>query len=110
GCSRTGSRYFILICDLAHRFNRYARCVHTQLRAVQPCHAGTGEANVNIMVAAMDSLSRVDRKSGLSRCTLTPLRRRTRIVSGIVYAIYWMCLLMLAYIFAGYPLGILSLS
>src|SRR6185437_8003419 len=38
------------------------------------------------------------------------VRRRTRIVSGIVYAIYWMCLLMLAYIFAGYPLGILSLS
>lgn len=31
-------------------------------------------------------------------------------VSGFVYAIYWICLLLLGYIFAGYPLGILSLS
>lgn len=31
-------------------------------------------------------------------------------MSGIVYFIYWICLLILAYIFAGYPLGILSLS
>jgi len=38
------------------------------------------------------------------------LRRWTSFVSGIVYFIYWICLLMLAYIFAGYPLGILGLS
>lgn len=31
-------------------------------------------------------------------------------MSDIVYAIYWACLLMLVYIFAGYPLGILSVS
>ena len=31
-------------------------------------------------------------------------------VSCLVYTVYWICLLMLVYIFAGYPLGILSLS